>query len=196
MAAATLLVKGAGLVDSEWAGWRLLGQKQWYHCWQCEGEHYTVVVSFSPAGGWAVKVNGQATPVSDIAIAESSVTLTQGDQNTTVSVYSNGASVTAITPALTLPLSQSDYAVAEADDHDLTAPMNGRVVTVMVTDGQAVEEGEPLVVLEAMKMEQTIRAPHSGIIDQILHQAGSLVEEGAALLTFCEESEDVMEPSL
>ena len=197
MVAATLLAHGSRLGDSPWTGWRLMGQKQWYHCWNCDGEHHTVIVSYTSARGWVTKVDGKERSIDSIAFNANAVTISRKEQTTSVAVYQNSdGSVTVITPSLTLPLSQPNYAVADTDDHDLTAPMNGRVVTVLVSDGQAVEEGEPLVVLEAMKMEQTIRAPHNGIIDQILHQAGSLVEEGAALLTFCEEDEDAMEPSL
>ncbi|MTI14401.1 ATP-grasp domain-containing protein [Sansalvadorimonas verongulae] len=193
MAAATLLAHSTAADNSPWhagSGWRLMGQKQWYSCWQCEGEHYSVNISFDARRGWALKVNGQITAFDNIFIENNAVDITFAGKQNHIAVYANAdGGVTAISPALTLPLSQPDYAVAEADENDLTAPMNGRIVAVMVRDGQAVEEGEPLVVLEAMKMEQTIRAPHSGIIDQILHQAGSLVEEGAPLLSFCEESE-------
>ena len=192
MAAATLLSHSKQSSDSLWqtnSGWRLMGQKQWYDCWWCEGEHFTVVITFDKTQGWAVKVNGQVMAVDDIAIDGSAMHIVQNGSQTPITVYTScDGGLTAISPSLTLPLSQPDYAVVEADEHDLTAPMNGRVVTVMVTDGQTVTEGDPLVVLEAMKMEQTIRAPHSGIIDQILHQAGSLVEEGAPLLSFCEET--------
>src|SRR5690606_12691659 len=46
----------------------------------------------------------------------------------------------------------------------LTAPMNGSIVRVLVEAGQTVEAGAQLVVLEAMKMEHSIRAPHAGVI--------------------------------
>ncbi|WP_281646313.1 biotin carboxylase N-terminal domain-containing protein [Parendozoicomonas sp. Alg238-R29] len=196
MAAATLTADYSEESTSPWqksSGWRLLGQKQWYRCWTCDGEHFTVKVS-SHGDSWNVKVNGRQLDIEKVGVSDQLVTVTYQDRALSFAIYQGvDSSVTVISPSLTLPLSKPDYSVTEADDHDLTAPMNGRVVTVMVAGGQSVEEGEALVVLEAMKMEQTIRAPHNGIIDQILHQAGSLVEEGAALLTFCDSEEESLE---
>ncbi|MBT9529374.1 MAG: 3-methylcrotonyl-CoA carboxylase, partial [Pseudomonas sp.] len=57
----------------------------------------------------------------------------------------------------------------------LTAPMNGSIVRVLVEVGQAVEAGTALVVLEAMKMEHSIRAPHAGIVKALYCSEGELV---------------------
>ncbi|WP_129972690.1 MULTISPECIES: acetyl/propionyl/methylcrotonyl-CoA carboxylase subunit alpha [unclassified Pseudomonas] len=64
----------------------------------------------------------------------------------------------------------------------LTAPMNGSIVRVLVEAGQAVEAGAQLVVLEAMKMEHSIRAPHAGVIKALYCQEGEMVSEGSALV--------------
>jgi len=64
----------------------------------------------------------------------------------------------------------------------LTAPMNGSIVRVLVEAGQQVEAGTALVVLEAMKMEHSIRAPHAGIVKALYCSEGELVSEGAALV--------------
>lgn len=64
----------------------------------------------------------------------------------------------------------------------LTAPMNGSIVDVLVQPGDLVEEGAILVILEAMKMEHSIRASHAGTIAGVFCAAGDLVEEGLALV--------------
>ncbi|MDH1106105.1 acetyl/propionyl/methylcrotonyl-CoA carboxylase subunit alpha [Pseudomonas otitidis] len=64
----------------------------------------------------------------------------------------------------------------------LTAPMNGSIVRVLVEAGQAVEAGTALVVLEAMKMEHSIRAPHAGTVKALYCSEGELVAEGTALV--------------
>ena len=64
----------------------------------------------------------------------------------------------------------------------LTAPMNGSIVRVLVEVGQAVEAGTQLVVLEAMKMEHSIRAPQSGVVKALFCQEGEMVAEGSALV--------------
>ncbi|NBF09920.1 acetyl/propionyl/methylcrotonyl-CoA carboxylase subunit alpha [Pseudomonas sp. Fl4BN1] len=64
----------------------------------------------------------------------------------------------------------------------LTAPMNGSIVRVLVSIGQSVEAGAQLVVLEAMKMEHSIRAPQAGVIKALYCQEGEMVSEGSALV--------------
>ncbi|GEO81587.1 acetyl/propionyl/methylcrotonyl-CoA carboxylase subunit alpha [Pararhodospirillum oryzae] len=64
----------------------------------------------------------------------------------------------------------------------LNAPMPGRVVQVLVAPGEAVERGQPLIVMEAMKMETTIAAPYAGIVAQVFPAVGEQVEDGSALI--------------
>ncbi len=70
------------------------------------------------------------------------------------------------------------------DTGGLTAPMPGKVVAVLVASGQEVERGQPLVVIEAMKMEHTISAPADGKVTELPYQVGDQVDEGAALIGF------------
>jgi 3-methylcrotonyl-CoA carboxylase alpha subunit len=63
----------------------------------------------------------------------------------------------------------------------LTAPMPGTVVRLLVEEGQEVEEGQLLLVLEAMKMEQPVSAPHAGVVSSLPFEEGSLVPGGAVL---------------
>jgi 3-methylcrotonyl-CoA carboxylase alpha subunit len=64
----------------------------------------------------------------------------------------------------------------------LTAPMPGTVVKVLVEEGQEVAEGQLLLVLEAMKMEQPVSAPHAGVVQSLPFAEGSLVPGGAVLV--------------
>jgi 3-methylcrotonyl-CoA carboxylase alpha subunit len=70
----------------------------------------------------------------------------------------------------------------------LTAPMNGSIVRVLVEAGQQVEAGTALVVLEAMKMEHSIRAPHAGTVKALYCSEGEMVSEGAVLVELDEAS--------
>ena len=70
----------------------------------------------------------------------------------------------------------------------LTAPMNGSIVRVLVEAGQQVEAGTALVVLEAMKMEHSIRAPHAGTVKALYCREGEMVSEGAVLVELDETS--------
>lgn len=66
---------------------------------------------------------------------------------------------------------------------EVGATLSGSVVKILVTTGQAVKKGQPLVVTEAMKMETTITAPIEGIIGVIYVHEGSRIESGDCLLT-------------
>lgn len=68
------------------------------------------------------------------------------------------------------------------DGECVAAPMPGSILKVNVTAGQAINAGDPLVVLEAMKMENDIMAPKSGTVTQVLVERGSTVETGAPLV--------------
>jgi len=65
----------------------------------------------------------------------------------------------------------------------LTAPMPGRVTQLMVGVGDNVRRGEPLMIIEAMKMEHTVAAPADGTVAAIRFAVGDLVEEGAELIS-------------
>jgi len=73
---------------------------------------------------------------------------------------------------------------AAGSNAGLTAPMNGTIVALLAEVGDRVEANTPLLVMEAMKMEHTIRAPAAGTVNVFYYQPGDLVDGGAELLDF------------
>ena len=63
----------------------------------------------------------------------------------------------------------------------LTAPMQGTIVKIAVEDGQTVEQGQTVVVLEAMKMEQPINAHKAGVVSGLTAEIGATVTSGTVL---------------
>jgi len=86
--------------------------------------------------------------------------------------------------AVSDPLARSDDAAAASGS--LRAPMPGLVKLVRVTKGDAVIKGQALLILEAMKMEHTIAAPHDGVVAEIAVE-GAQVTDGTVLVRFVEE---------
>jgi 3-methylcrotonyl-CoA carboxylase alpha subunit len=86
------------------------------------------------------------------------------------------------------PLAPAAGAAAAAGR--LSAPMPGRVIRLLVEPGSRVRRGEPLVVVEAMKMEHTVAAPADGVVAAVRCAVGDLVEEGAELITLTAPSAD------
>lgn len=82
----------------------------------------------------------------------------------------------------------------QADDaggaNDLDAPISGAVVTVDVTPGDAVEEGQVLVIVEAMKMEHRIRSPRGGIVAAVHCEIGAMVDQGMRLVDLEPEADE------
>ena len=70
---------------------------------------------------------------------------------------------------------------AGGGDGVVRSPMPGRIVAVQAKAGQVVSRGEPLVTLEAMKMEHVLTAPFDGVVAELAAEAGSQVAEGAVL---------------
>lgn len=79
-----------------------------------------------------------------------------------------------VTPAAVPPVT--------GDGECVDSPMPGNILIVHVVPGQAVKEGDVLVILEAMKMENEIMSPKSGTVTQVLVSKGSTVETGAPLV--------------
>ncbi len=95
-----------------------------------------------------------------------------------VTLFADGVShrVTIVDP---LPSETADGAAG-----GVAAPMPGTITALLVEPGAKVVKGQPLIVMEAMKMEHTLRAPADGTVTRFHYAVGTLVDDGAALLTF------------
>jgi len=124
--------------------------------------------SESTAAGWIVEVEGRRHRV---------VTARRGER---VLVWCDG-DVFEFSPA------RAERAAA-AHDGDLLAPMPGRIRKTFVSEGQSVRKGDVLLLLEAMKMEHSIRAPRDGSVRRLPHREGELVDAGTPLVELAEES--------
>ncbi|GAN12236.1 MULTISPECIES: acetyl/propionyl/methylcrotonyl-CoA carboxylase subunit alpha [Sphingomonas] len=78
-------------------------------------------------------------------------------------------------------------AAGGAGDGAILSPMPGRIIAVAVTEGQAVSAGQPLVTLEAMKMEHVLTAPFDGVVTDLNADTGGQVAEGIALVRIVAE---------
>jgi biotin carboxyl carrier protein len=71
----------------------------------------------------------------------------------------------------------------ESGELSIKSPMPGLIVTVPVTEGQAVTKGQTLIILESMKMQNELKAPRDGVVQRISVQAGQTVEQNKLLVT-------------
>ncbi|MFT5278137.1 MAG: 3-methylcrotonyl-CoA carboxylase alpha subunit [Glaciecola sp.] len=85
---------------------------------------------------------------------------------------------------LSAKVEQPDFGEMGEDDHinAVVAPMNGTVVALLVKVGDAVKKGQQVIIVEAMKMEHSIKAPYDGVVAECFFNTGDLVSGGVALI--------------
>ncbi|WP_027329651.1 sodium-extruding oxaloacetate decarboxylase subunit alpha [Marinimicrobium agarilyticum] len=118
------------------------------------------------------------------------VTTESGEEVYTVEVdgekftvtVSDGGDVTGVVPVGGDSAPASGGAAASGDGEPVPAPLGGNIVKLMVKPGEAVEEGDTLLILEAMKMESEVSAPRAGTVTNVHVQAGDAVTAGDPLL--------------
>ena len=124
---------------------------------------------------YELKLNGRTYEVE--------VELAEPMQAQEFQAYAPAPAAPAIPVAEAAPSAAAPAAPSVTGDGEcVAAPMPGNILKVNVVAGQAVKAGEPLVVLEAMKMENDIMAPKNGTVTQVLVQRGATVETGAPLV--------------
>lgn len=151
---------------------------------------------------YQVELNGRQISVSNEDIDKIDLLPVNPSTFTVISNHKNyDVKVIAENP-LTLLLNGKEYVISIKDEIDLlvedmgyqtgdstllsqiTAPMPGLVLAVHVEEGQEVHEGDALLILEAMKMENVISSPVDGIIKSIHVEEKAAIEKGAILIEF------------
>jgi 3-methylcrotonyl-CoA carboxylase alpha subunit len=167
-------------------GWRLFGGATRRFDLDVGGTHHAVSLHRAHDGGLTLEAGGQRWPFAARALGDDRHDVTLGARRWTLAVYAEGERITVFAPEGTLALQEVD-AIAHAGEGAapggrLTAPMPGKVVALLAKAGDAVKAGQPLAVMEAMKMEHTIAAPRDGTVAELLYAVGDQVAEGAELL--------------
>jgi 3-methylcrotonyl-CoA carboxylase alpha subunit len=142
--------------------------------------------------GWTLELPGGAVAATAERDARGSVDADLGGQRVSGQVVEDGRNLIVVVDGaswrMTIrdPLDVGD--LGELMGGDILAPMTGKIIKVMAASGDEVEKGQPLVVLEAMKMEHTLTAPRAGKIARLQASVGEQVEEGAVLVAFAEQA--------
>jgi 3-methylcrotonyl-CoA carboxylase alpha subunit len=174
--------------NSPWArsdGWRLNGQGHQKLVFR-DGVAERTVIARAQAGNWLLELGEEAIRAIGERRPDGTLSVVLDGVRGRATVLDHGSETAVFLAGGNWQLIEIDpLAAHEGDDPGagrLTAPMPGRVTQLLVGAGDAVRRGEPLMIIEAMKMEHTVAAPVDGIVDAVRFSVGDLVEEGAELI--------------
>ena len=179
---------GAAVVDREirvagkaLAGFRNVGIDRQNHTYRRGDESFEVAYENHPNQVVAAKPEG----VEIVSVDPPTAVLRRGEEVVELEVasYGNTRFVDSLRGAVRLELqSRFPTTMSASDAGSLHAPMPGSIVRVEIEEGDSVEEGQTLIVLEAMKMEHTLRAPHGGVVRKLDCAVGDQVESNQVLV--------------
>ncbi|MBW8758224.1 MAG: acetyl/propionyl/methylcrotonyl-CoA carboxylase subunit alpha [Burkholderiales bacterium] len=172
-------------------GWRMHGASVRRFDLEWQGESLQALLESRHDGGALLKVGDVTVAFESRALGDDRYDVTLGTgadtRRVVLSVYQLGEQVSVFAAAgsaqVTVVDTLSHAGEGHAEAGRLTAPMPGKVIAYLVGKGDAIKTGQPLAVLEAMKMEHTIAAPRDGTVAELLFAPGDQVSEGGELLT-------------
>jgi len=166
-------------------GWRLHGSATRRFDIEAQGAHH--VFSLERQGDVQALVQAaRRWPFAARARGDALHDVTLDGRRWSLHVYATGERFSVFAPEGSAVVDEFDPIAHSADgakeSGGLAAPMPGKVIAFLAAVGDRVTEGQPLAVMEAMKMEHTIAAPRDGLIAELLYAVGDQVGEGGELL--------------
>lgn len=166
-------------------GWRSHGVMERRFEFEFHGEPAKATLAYLHDGALRLMI-GEASGPLVFAETAQGIDVQFAGQRMTAAVYAQGEldhvfTAKGATQILSIDL-LAHAGEAQAEGGRLTAPMPGKVVSFAVKAGDKVSKGQPLAVMEAMKMEHTIAAPADGTVQELLYAPGDQVSEGSELL--------------
>jgi 3-methylcrotonyl-CoA carboxylase alpha subunit len=181
---------------SPWArvdGWRLSGSARQELVFR-DGTEERLMCAKRRVGSWLLQFDGHAILAEGERRADAALSIVLDGVRKQITVLDQGAETAVFVDGESWRLTEIDPLAARAGEDPtagrLTAPMPGRVTQLMVEPGVSVRRGQPLIVIEAMKMEHTVTAPADGVVEAVRFAPGDLVEEGAELIALAPEPQE------
>jgi 3-methylcrotonyl-CoA carboxylase alpha subunit len=167
-------------------GWRLHGAALRRFDLESQGTHHIARLERTHDGANRLAIGDQRWLFSAVSRGDGAHDVTLDQQRHRLTVYATGERFSIFSAQGSAQLQEIDP-IAHAGEGAseggrLTAPMPGKVIAFLAKAGDTVKQGQPLAVMEAMKMEHTITAPRDGTVAELLYAVGDQVGEGGELL--------------
>ena len=167
-------------------GWRLHGGARRHFDIEHAGQRHEVTLARLHDGAMRLEIGEYAWAFGARALGNAQHDVTLGTRRLRLAVYVHGERVAVFAAEGSAVVHEID-AIAHAGEAGgeggrLTAPMPGKVVAFLAKAGDSVAKGQPVAVMEAMKMEHTLTAPRDGVVAELLYAVGDQVAEGGELL--------------
>lgn len=154
-----------------------------------DGKSYRLDLVRAEGGGWSCRLDGREVPVDAVLARPDVLSLRIGNEAYEVKCERVGGELHLWVGSTRYSVEVRDprslrgrsRAVDDQGPRKLTAPMPGKVVRVLVTQGVEVEAGAGVLVVEAMKMQNEIKSPKKGMIQKVLVSEGAAVNAGDVL---------------
>ena len=176
--------------DSPWTrsdGWTLAGRRSRRLSFRHGTERYDAVLWYG-RDGLAMEFGGRTDRLQFVPRGGAVFDMCLGDAPERVSVAWSGRDLNLSTPRGGCKLHWIDPFVADVAEAAaagrIVAPMPGTVTRILAQPGAGLQRGAPLIVLEAMKMEHTLRAPADGRVKALKCAVGDFVQEGTELADY------------
>ena len=169
-------------------GWRMNEDNHHVFAFEDGGRDVEVTAHYR-RDGFLLDLPGASVAVRVQAEQDGRLVVDLGGRRIHGTVVRQGQQLTVFTGGVSHRLALRGLEVTEDEQAGgaLTAPMPGNIVQVLVQAGAQVEKGEPLMIIEAMKMEHIIAAPGAGTVREVLFAKGDQVRDGDQLFQFDRE---------
>ena len=166
-------------------GWQTHGVTQRPFEFDFHGEPAKAALTYLHDGALQLTVGDVSGPLV-FAKSAQGIAIEFAGQRLSATVYTQGEVDHVFTARGATQITAIDLLAHAGESHAeggrLTAPMPGKILSFSVKAGDKVSKGQPLAVMEAMKMEHTIAAPADGVVEELMYAPGDQVTEGSELL--------------
>jgi 3-methylcrotonyl-CoA carboxylase alpha subunit len=167
-------------------GWQMNADSQYELRLKDANEVHRVVLHFRSANYEVIVINGRKLKANQVSLEGNGLSATLDGVRYRATIVVQKQELTLFTGGRTWRV-EIDDSLSRTDEQAagsgrIVAPMPGAVIAVLVEEGQAVERNQSLMVIEAMKMEHTLRAPSAGYVAKLRVAIGDQVVEGTELV--------------